>query len=157
MAAANGHVAAVYDEYGATAFALCVAITKDRALTEDIILRCCRRAPPHPAREGGVWLLQSVRLQAVRSVRLDDEVPPPWFDAAEVLDGRQRQVLALVYLRGLSTTDVAAHLGLTPRETRTALAAAMNRLRHPGDANANGNSTVRSSTDRVPIQDGHPT
>jgi hypothetical protein len=153
-AEANGHVAAVYDRYGATAFALCVAITKDRALTADILLQCCRRAPPHAARDGGVWLLRAVRCEAVRSAPTDDEVPPEWLDAAKLLNERQRQVLGLVYLRGFSTNDAAIHLGLTRPQTHAALAAAMNRLRHPGDANPNGNVMVCSSTDRATVRAG---
>jgi hypothetical protein len=153
-AEANGHVAAVYDRYGATAFALCVAITKDRALTADILLQCCQRAPPHAARDGGVWLLRAVRCEAVRSAPTDDEVPPEWLDAAKLLNERQRQVLGLVYLRGFSTNDAAIHLGLTRPQTHAALAAAMNRLRHPGDANPNGNVMVRSSTDRATVRAG---
>ena len=127
--AANGagHVADVYERYGAAAFALCVAITGDRERSADIVVDCFRRC--RPASDGGLSILDSVRREAIRSTSARDgcDGAPGWLDPRRALDAGQRHVLALVYLHGLDVHELAARVHMEPREAAHALAEAMSR------------------------------
>lgn len=128
---ADGHVADVYDRYGAAAFALCVAITGDRERSADIVVDCFRRC--RPASDEGLSILDSVRREAIRSTSAGDgrDGVPEWLDPRRALNAGQRHVLALVYLHGLDVHEVAARIHLTPHEAAGALAEAMSRYGDP--------------------------
>jgi len=126
----DGRACRVYDQFGATAFALCVAITGDRQRSADIVVECCRSSPPEAERDGGTWLLQSARSEAVRSASADSQgYPPDWLDTAGALNDQQRRILGLVYLGGVPVNDVALRMGITPHEAASTLGDAMARLR----------------------------
>jgi sigma-70-like protein len=138
---ADGHLVDVYDRHGAAAFALCLAITGDRDRSADIVVACCRRCAADGGRDEGVRLLQAVRLMALDDVSAMDDrrnPAPGWLDPSGVLNDQQRQVLGLVYLRGLRLSEAAARLGVTVQETTTALAQAMGQLRDSAVGTSDG-------------------
>jgi len=149
MAAGDAEaLGALYDAYGSIAYGLAYAITGAHASAESAVAaafaEAWRTAATFDTSRLSVlaWVTSLVRQAALAAVprerRRTDQwvavVPAPTAStsvgrALGTLTEPQRRVLELSYFRGLSASEIAAHLGERERDVRELLKSAMNDLR----------------------------
>lgn len=148
---------ALHRQYANLVFSMALYIVRDHAtaeeVTQDVFLAIWRRAASYEAVRGTVatWLLTITRRRAIdyerrRAVRppsvdvtatetlsLNDAVfDAEQFDvrqALEQLPPEQRQILQLLYFRGLTHQEVAEHLTVPIGTVKSRVRLAMERLR----------------------------
>lgn len=147
----------LYDRYGGLLFAVGHRILDDRVETEDllhdVLVEAWRRARDFDPARGGVraWLVTRMRSRALdrrkspgrtRARALDavadrpSQAPEPdggdhqkLRAALRTLSPEQRAVLECAYFDGLSSSDMATHLGIPMGTVKSRMAAGLAKLR----------------------------
>ena len=152
-------LAALYDRYCTLMFSVALRMLRDRQaaedLLQDVVVEAWRRAGTYSASRGTVrtWLMMRLRSRALdklrsapvrREVAVDEpravadeggEDPQLGPDRASVrralaaLPPDQREVLELAYFRGLSSSEIAVHVGTPIGTVKSRTRAGLDRLR----------------------------
>lgn len=151
-------LASLYTNYAGVMLAIGVRILRDRSEAEELLhevfVEAFRAASAYDPRRGSVrtWLTLRMRSRCLdrvksagrsRRVALDDVAPARMVAPAETGSGDERRVaealaalppdqrtaLELAYFEGLSSTEIAARLGVPVGTVKSRTAAAIARLR----------------------------